>query len=230
MACDCSPCRGPTLNKIFQLQHIVRRADQHPFPPHLPHAAQQELSEAAAVRDLAEHRLDDRFPPGIEMLAPLGPQGAPHPLRHRQGRRAPTARGGRPGASMTRAIRRDEGLTPQCGHRRHVRLAEIARVHARGPRHLARLGEHLGPQRLGLLLVIRLIGDLGGHDDLRRRIDGGLAVVPLDHAALRPGGRHDPALRIGKVALSRGRGDGVKGHPILPRYGHRKFPTPLGCC
>ena len=75
MACDCSPCRGPTLNKIFQLQHIVRRADQHPFPPHLPHAAQQELSEAAAVRDLAEHRLDDRFPPGIEMLAPLGPQG-----------------------------------------------------------------------------------------------------------------------------------------------------------
>ena len=161
------------------------------------------------MRDLAEHRLDDRFPPGIEMLAPLGPQGAPHPLRHRQGRRAPTARGGRPGASMTRAIRRDEGLTPQCGHRRHVRLAEIARVHARGPRHLARLGEHLGPQRLGLLLVIRLIGDLGGHDDLRRRIDGGLAVVPLDHAALRPGGRHDPALRIGKVALSRGRGDGA---------------------
>ena len=52
-----------------------------------------------------------------------------------------------------------------------------------------------------MLLVIRLISDLRGDDDLRLRIDGRLAVIALDHAPLRPRGRHDPALWIGEVPL-----------------------------
>jgi hypothetical protein len=43
----------------------MRGTDERPFAMHLPHSAQQELSIAAALLDLAEHRLDDRFAPGV---------------------------------------------------------------------------------------------------------------------------------------------------------------------
>ena len=52
-----------------------------------------------------------------------------------------------------------------------------------------------------MLLVIRLIRDIGGDDDLGPGIHGGLAVVALDETALGPGDRHDAALGIGEVPL-----------------------------
>jgi hypothetical protein len=51
------------------------------------------------------------------------------------------------------------------------------------------MDQHLGQQWLGLLLVMGLIRNLRRDDDLRGRIDGGLAVVPLDDAAPSPPGR-----------------------------------------
>ena len=191
----------PRTARPPELQDVVGGTDQRPFPADLPQAAQQELPEPTALLELAEHRLDDCFAPGLQASAPLGPQRPPHPLRHRQSSRRPAARGGGPGASVPLAIRRDEGLTAQGGQGFHVRLAARPRVHARGPRHLAGIDQHLGQERLGLLLVIGLIGALRRDHDLRRRIDGRLAVVPLDHTALRPRGGHDPALRIGEVTL-----------------------------
>lgn len=49
-----------------EFQDIVGRTDERPFAPHLPQAAQQELSIAAVLLDLAEDRLDNRFATGIE--------------------------------------------------------------------------------------------------------------------------------------------------------------------
>ena len=66
------------------LQQIVRQADQAPFALHLSKPAKQELSEAAAVFDLAERRFDDRFATSIFRAAFLRPQLACHLLFHRQ--------------------------------------------------------------------------------------------------------------------------------------------------
>ena len=69
-----------------ELEHIVGGTDQRPFPAHRPHPPQQELSIAAALRDLAEHRLDDRFPPGLESSTTRRAARAAHPVSPRQTR------------------------------------------------------------------------------------------------------------------------------------------------
>src|SRR5213596_4429141 len=52
-----------------------------------------------------------------------------------------------------------------------------------------------------LLLVIHLLRDVGGDDDLRFSIHGDLRVVGLHEAAFVCSISHDSAIRIGEVAL-----------------------------
>lgn len=158
-----------------ELQDIVRGTDERPFSAHLPHPAQQELSMAAALFDLTEHWLDNRFPLGV---AP-SPAHCAEGTAHRQARgRAPSGRG-RPHLAVQLAIRRDERGIAQRGEGRNVRLAEIPCIHAGHTRNGTSIGQHLGQHRLGLLLVIRFIGDVGGDNDLGGGIRGGLTVIPL---------------------------------------------------
>jgi hypothetical protein len=65
-----------------EFEHMVCGTDERPFAAHLPHPAQQELSIAAALLDLAEGRLDDRFAPGVEASPTCGTEGAAHPISH----------------------------------------------------------------------------------------------------------------------------------------------------
>lgn len=101
----------PMIEGPPELQHIVGGTDQRPFPAHLLHPAQQELPEAAALLDLAEHRLDDRFAPGIEPSTALRAERTAHPVGHRQSDRGPAPGRGRQGLTMVRPIGRNQGLT-----------------------------------------------------------------------------------------------------------------------
>jgi hypothetical protein len=47
--------------QAIQLEHVVGRAHQRPFGFHLLDTTQQELSKAAGMFDLSDHRFDDRF-------------------------------------------------------------------------------------------------------------------------------------------------------------------------
>src|ERR1700675_1173488 len=114
-----------------ELQHIVGRTDERPFPPDLAHPAQQKLAEASPLLDLPKDRLHDGLVPSIQTPTGLGPEGAPHAVRHRQARRRATAWRGGHGPSMELAIRWDERGTAQRGEGRDVRLAEIAGIQAR---------------------------------------------------------------------------------------------------
>src|SRR5688572_25526660 len=63
-----------------QLGQVVGGADQRPFVPDLAEAAQQELTEAARLLDLTDHRLDRRLAPPVARA----PAGALEPRRHRR--------------------------------------------------------------------------------------------------------------------------------------------------
>ena len=65
-----------------EFQDIVCGTDERPLAVHLPHSAQQELSIAAALFDLAEDRLDDHFAPSVELSAALRAERTAHPIRH----------------------------------------------------------------------------------------------------------------------------------------------------
>ena len=65
------------------LEPIVGRTAERPFSARLPHPAQQELPIAAALLDLAEHRLDNRFAPSIAPSSARRAEGAAHPIGHR---------------------------------------------------------------------------------------------------------------------------------------------------
>jgi hypothetical protein len=184
-----------------ELEDIVRGTDERPFPPDLAHPAQQNLAEASPLLDLPQDRLYDGLAPSIQTPTGFGPEGAPHTVRHRQARRRATAWRGGHGLSMELAIRWDERGTAQRGEGRDVRLAEIAGIQARGSGNLLRIDQHLRQQWLGLLLVIRLIRDVDGNNDLGRGIHGGRTVIPLHETPLGPGDRHDAALGIGEVPL-----------------------------
>src|SRR5574339_181450 len=119
-----TPASAPPSGPEFQ--NIVGGTDQRPFPAHLPHPSQQELAEAAALFDLAEHRLDNRFALGIQAPAPFSVQGAPHPVGDRQSDGRPAPGYCRDRLAMTLAIRRDERGTPQGADGGDDRLAEIA--------------------------------------------------------------------------------------------------------
>jgi len=66
-----------------ELEHIVGGTDECPFSAHLLHSAQQELSIAAALLDLAEDRLNDRFALAVASASACCLEGAAHPISHR---------------------------------------------------------------------------------------------------------------------------------------------------
>ena len=63
-----------------QLQQVVAGADEQPFPVHLRQTPQQELPEAPALLDLAEHRFNRLHPKGVALTSSFRPQLAPHPV------------------------------------------------------------------------------------------------------------------------------------------------------
>lgn len=65
-----------------EFEHIVWGTDEHPFAPHLPHPAQQELPIGAPLLDLAEDRLDNRFAPRVAPSPRIRPERAARPVRH----------------------------------------------------------------------------------------------------------------------------------------------------
>src|SRR5579859_297874 len=63
-----------------QLEQVVDRALKAPLGAGGWLAADQHLSAVLDGADLAEHRLDDRFAPAVDLAAFLGPGLARHPL------------------------------------------------------------------------------------------------------------------------------------------------------
>ena len=78
-----------------QLQQVVADADEQPLPVHLRQTPQQELPEAPALLDLAEHRFNRLHPEGVAFPFPFRPQLAAHPVPGGQSLRyAATGAGG----------------------------------------------------------------------------------------------------------------------------------------
>lgn len=95
-----------------EFQDIVRGTDERPFPAHLPHPAQQELPIATTLLDLAEHRFDNRFAPGIASSPALCPECAAHAIGHRQSHWRSASGDGRYHLAMELAVRRNEAYSP----------------------------------------------------------------------------------------------------------------------
>ena len=74
-----------------QLVEVVHHADQGPIKAHLPAAPQQELTEAAGLLDLTEHRFDRDLAEPVAAFVSAAPQATPH-------RRTAAARPHRAGA------------------------------------------------------------------------------------------------------------------------------------
>src|SRR5688572_18421060 len=77
-----SPVRSSA--ETIQLQNIVCRAHERPFPLHLLEPTQQELAEASRLLDLTNHRFDNRFAGGVDGCAGLRVQLAGHPVDARR--------------------------------------------------------------------------------------------------------------------------------------------------
>ena len=80
---------GPGLAKLpfpkaEQFQQVVAGADEQPLPVHLRQAPQQELPEAPALLDLAEHRFNCLHTQGVAFPPSFRPQLAAHPVPDRQ--------------------------------------------------------------------------------------------------------------------------------------------------
>ena len=96
-----------------QLQQVVADADEQPLPVHLRQTPQQELPEAPAVLDLAEHRFNRLHPEGVAFTFPFRPQLAAHPVPGGQSLRyAATGRRWRHPA-VAGLLRRDERVHSQ---------------------------------------------------------------------------------------------------------------------
>src|SRR5262245_41106360 len=108
-ACPSARTGAASDAQPIQLENVVRRAYQRPFPLDLLEATQQELPEAARVLDLADDRFDDPFARGIDGGAGLRLQLASHPVHDRRGLRQRTARTGAGPLAMFLFSRRDIG-------------------------------------------------------------------------------------------------------------------------
>lgn len=69
-----------------ELQDIACGADEHLSSTHPSHPAQQELSIAAVLLDLAEYRFDDRFATSVTPSPVPRTECATHAIGHRQAR------------------------------------------------------------------------------------------------------------------------------------------------
>ena len=68
----------------MQLQNVVGETDQRPLALDFSQAAQEELAKPAGLFDLAEDRLDDRFPCRIDCPPHLSLKLALHALDPRR--------------------------------------------------------------------------------------------------------------------------------------------------
>src|SRR6266852_1340962 len=101
-------------------------AEQAPFMPDVVEATQQELSEAARVLDLAEHRLDDLLAQSIPTTA----AGALELARHRRDQAAqpPLALIDRGGAAMLLPAGGDVGGDAALGEAGNVGFGTVAGI------------------------------------------------------------------------------------------------------
>ena len=193
------------------LQQVVRQAHQIPFALHRLQSAEQKLSEAAAVFDLAEGGFRDRFAVGLFGAACLGPQLAGHFLFRRQIFRRAAVRSGGGLLVMLQAAGGDvHFLDPRVRFQRScVVFAEVTGIggertdvfcHADRIQILDRLRHHRGD----LTHVVGLIRDIGRDDDLIF-IDDRLRVATLIEALVRR--LHNLRFGIGEVPLILGLGN-----------------------
>ena len=68
----------------MQLQNVVGKTDQRPLALNFNQAAQEELAKPAGLFDLAEDRLDDRFPCRIDRPPHPGLKLALHTVNPRR--------------------------------------------------------------------------------------------------------------------------------------------------
>src|SRR5687768_8427862 len=179
-----------------ELLEIMREADEVPLVLHLVEAAEQELSEAARLLDLAEDRLDGDLAQAIAAATP----GTLEPGGHR---RDPAARprrarlGGR-GFAVALPPGGDVGARAARVGGGQIGLRAVAGIGRGLARDAAGVGDDRVDHRRQLVLVAARVSDAGGDDDLMPGIDRGLRVVALDEAVL---GLEDAALGVGEVAL-----------------------------
>src|SRR6266702_407670 len=185
-----------------QLQQVADRAHQTPLAANILFATQAEAAKTALFLDLSEDRFDNRLAHFVHGASIRGSQLVAHRLFRRGVRRRRIADGLRRVAMLV-AARRHVQLNVLYGLIGYIRLAEVARVGADLLRRLFQIRPDLRDHGQQLHFVVRLLRNLGGHDYLRRGIDRDLCVVALHEAALVGAVRHDPALRIGEVALRR---------------------------
>src|ERR1019366_444313 len=193
-------CRNPTIAE--KLQEVGGSAHEFPFGPDIGQAAQAEASKSSSLLDLSEDWLDDRLPHLVSGSTSLGAQFAGHRLLGR-GIFRWRASDWLDYFSVLEAPRGDMQIDTRYTFIGHIRLAEVARVGADLLRFLFQIRHDLRDHGDQLHLVVGLLRNLGGHDHLRRGIDRDLRVIALHKAAFVGSIRHDAALRIGEVALSR---------------------------
>ena len=122
-ACGPGLARLP-FPKAEQLQQVVAGADERPFAVNFLQAPRQELPEAPALLDLAEHRFHRLHPERVAL---------PAPLRRRLLCAALVIPGDRtPAQGLLFGVpRRDPGRLPPTGDRRHSSRKELLGAMAR---------------------------------------------------------------------------------------------------
>ena len=180
-----------------EFEEVVDGAEQRPFALHRDEAAPQELAEAACLLDLPRTPVR---PPAC--AAGRGPRARRRPVL------PPSPP---PGCAVGRVARAVPRRRVCAGRWRYTRRCCGFRARPDHPRTIAgigrdlrrsncKIGRNLLDQRLQMRAIARLVADHLGNNNLRRGVDRGLRVETLDKAVL---GLHDPALRIGEVALRR---------------------------
>src|SRR2546428_13356884 len=112
----------------IQLQNVVGRTHQRPFPLYLLDPTQQELPEASRLLDLPNHGLHDRFAHPVDGRAGLRVQLPGHAVDPRRGRRQ-RATGAGPGAfAMFLLARGEEGVDARLRHGGQLLVRAIAPV------------------------------------------------------------------------------------------------------
>ena len=161
-----------------ELGQVVGGADHRPFACDLLTAAQQELTEAPGLLDLAEHRLDGLLAQAVAAAAaPGAPEGGRHGRDPAAGRRGARAHGG--GLAVLLPPGRDVGLdAPPIGGLQ-VRLRAVAGVRRYLPGTPPEVGFDGVDQGFELALVAGRIGQGVGDDDLAFGIDRGLGIIAL---------------------------------------------------
>src|SRR5712692_8237049 len=108
---------GCSQAEAIELENVVGRAHERPFPLHLLEATQQELSEAARLLNLSNDRFDDSFAGGVDRRTRLRVQLAGHPVDDRRALRQRSPRTGSQALAMFLLPRRDVRVDGRVGDR-----------------------------------------------------------------------------------------------------------------